>query len=44
MTENVVQKYSEYDHHHPDISLENVHESWKTLRDQCPIGRSDAYV
>ncbi|HEV7535949.1 MAG TPA: hypothetical protein VGP90_09965, partial [Acidimicrobiia bacterium] len=43
MADNVVQKYSEYDHHAPDITLENVHRSWDTLRAQCPIGRSDAY-
>ena len=43
MADNVVEKYSEYDHHDPSISLENVHESWDTLRGQCPIGRSDAY-
>src|SRR5437588_5375430 len=43
MADNVVQKYSEYDHHAPDITLENVHESWDNLRGQCPIGRSDAY-
>ncbi|MDQ1517471.1 MAG: hypothetical protein QOE80_3301, partial [Actinomycetota bacterium] len=43
MADNVVQKYNEYDHHAPDITLENVHESWDTLRAQCPIGRSDAY-
>lgn len=43
MADHVVQKYSEYDHHAPDITLENVHESWDNLRAQCPIGRSDAY-
>jgi cytochrome P450 len=43
MADHVVQKYSEYDHHAPDITLENVHQSWDTLRGQCPIGRSDAY-
>ena len=43
MADNVVQKYSDYDHHEPGITLENVHESWDTLRAQCPIGRSDAY-
>ena len=43
MAEGAVQKYSEYDHHAPDITLENVHESWDNLRAQCPIGRSDAY-
>ena len=43
MADSVVQKYSEYDHHDPQITLENVHESWDTLRAQCPIGRSDAY-
>ena len=43
MADNVVQKYSEYDHHAPDITLENVHRSWDNLRAQCPIGRSDAY-
>jgi cytochrome P450 len=43
MADNAVRKYSEYDHHAPDITLENVHESWDTLRAQCPIGRSDAY-
>src|SRR2546423_13125983 len=43
MADNVVRKYSEYDHHDPDITLENAHESWDTLRAQCPIGRSDAY-
>ena len=43
MADNGVQKYSEYDHHDPGITLENVHESWDTLRSQCPIGRSDAY-
>ena len=43
MADSVVRKYSEYDHHDPDITLENVHESWDTLRAQCPIGRSDAY-
>lgn len=43
MADNGVQKYSEYDHHDPAITLENVHESWDTLRAQCPIGRSDAY-
>ena len=43
MPDDVVEKYSDYDHHDPRISLENVHESWDTLRAQCPIGRSDAY-
>ena len=43
MADHVVQKYSEYDHHDPDITLENVHQSWDNLRAQCPIGRSDAY-
>jgi cytochrome P450 len=43
MAEHAVQKYSEYDHHDPSITLENVHESWDNLRGQCPIGRSDAY-
>ena len=43
MADNVVEKYSDYDHHDPSITLENVHESWDTLRAQCPIGRSDAY-
>ncbi len=43
MAQDAVQKYSEYDHHHPSITLENVHESWDNLRGQCPIGRSDAY-
>src|SRR2546423_7945269 len=43
MADNVVRKYSEYDQHDPDITLENAHESWDTLRAQCPIGRSDAY-
>ena len=43
MTDGAVQKYSEYDHHAPDITLENVHRSWDNLRGQCPIGRSDAY-
>lgn len=43
MADNVVQKYSEYDHHDPTITLENVHRSWDNLRGQCPIGRSDAY-
>ena len=43
MPDDVVEKYRDYDHHDPRISLENVHESWDTLRAQCPIGRSDAY-
>jgi cytochrome P450 len=43
MADHVVQKYSEYDHHAPEITLENVHQSWDNLRGQCPIGRSDAY-
>jgi cytochrome P450 len=43
MADSGVQKYSEYDHHDPGITLENVHDSWDTLRSQCPIGRSDAY-
>ena len=36
MADNGVQKYSEYDHHDPDITLENVHESWDTLRSPVP--------
>lgn len=43
MTEGVVGKYSEYDHHDPDMTLDTVHETWDMLRSQCPIGRSDAY-
>ena len=43
MADEAVQKYSQYDHHAPDITLENVHQSWDNLRAQCPIGRSDAY-
>ena len=43
MTDGPVQKYSEYDHHQSNITLENVHDTWDALRAQCPIGRSDAY-
>jgi acyl-CoA synthetase (AMP-forming)/AMP-acid ligase II len=43
MAENVVRDYSQYDHHSPDITVDNVHETWDALRAQCPIGKSDAH-
>ncbi|MGH9000671.1 MAG: cytochrome P450 [Acidimicrobiia bacterium] len=36
-------KYSQYDHHDPQITLGNVHQDWDDLRAQCPIGRSEAH-
>jgi cytochrome P450 len=35
--------YSEFDHNDPDITLGSVHETWDELRQQCPIGKSDAH-
>ena len=43
MTDNVVRNYKDYDHHDSDMTLESAHATWDALRDQCPIGRSDAY-
>ena len=36
-------KYRDFDHYDPDTRLETVHERWADLREQCPIGRSDAH-
>lgn len=35
--------YVDYDHNDPNITLESTYETWDLLRQQGPIGKSDAY-